>query len=360
MTESLTLPLIAFLATVVAIALLRPLARRTGLTDKHDSRKTHKGEIPLIGGLAIFIGIVVSLLLGRALGLTTALPDTLLAWGAACLLLLLVGVRDDLHGTSPAVRLGAQTAAALIMIFAGGNSLTDLGYLRPDGLLLSLGWASVPLTVFATAGIINAINMCDGLDGLSGNLSLVILLALGIADSFWGDAHQLPLINLLSGAIAGFLLFNQRLLAMRRATVFLGDAGSMMLGLCIAWGTIEIAQEPGRTLPPVASLWFVAIPVFDTIRLMIHRIMSRRSPFSADRRHLHHLLITRGLTVNGTIATICFTTVVGACIGMLCRVYQLNEFWFAVAFVLTGIGYYLIIESAWRRHERGAKRMAPS
>ena len=150
---------------------------------------------------------------------------------------------------------------------------------------------AIPFTVFVTVGVINSINMSDGLDGLCGNLTMVSLLGLGTAAALWSNSGDFRLINMLSAAVAGFLLFNQRTIWRTRALVFLGDAGSMLLGFVLAWFTIEICQAPIAAISPAAALWFVAVPVMDTVGVMLRRLLAGLSPFHADSQHLHHLLI---------------------------------------------------------------------
>lgn len=341
-------PLSAFLITAVAIALLRPVARRVGLTDKPDKRKKHSGEIPLVGGLAVFIGAAVALYASQAIGQPIASANGLLAWSGACLLLIVVGVVDDMRGLSPGIRFVAEIAAVLIMVYGGGTVLMDLGRLTPDESILSLSWLAVPFTVFAAVGVINAFNMCDGLDGLSGNLALVTLLAFGIADGMWGNAKLLGVTNVISAAVAGFLLFNQRLLWQHKAQVFLGDAGSMMLGLTLVWGVIDMSQGPDRALSPAAALWFLMIPIYDTVRLLIRRSLRGGSPFAADNYHLHHLLIRAGFSVSEAIAIICIAAAAGAGIGLVCEGLRLPEFTIALAYTLLAIIYYIMVERAWR------------
>lgn len=359
MSTALWAPLAAFLITALAIGLLRPLAMRIGLTDKPGQRKQHQGEVPLVGGLACFIGASVALFVGVLLGFPAASNEVLLAWFAASFLLVAVGACDDLTGLSPMVRFAAEIAAVLIMIYGGNVVLNNLGWITPGERLVSLGALAMPFTVFAAVGIINAFNMCDGLDGLSGNLALVTLLALGIADGIWGAGSHVALINVISGAIAGFLLFNQRMHWRSKAMVFLGDAGSMMLGLMLAWSAIEMSQGAERALSPAATLWFLMIPVYDTVRVMLRRMVRGRSPFAADNFHLHHLLIRCGLSVSEAIAVICTLAALGAGIGLLTHGLGSNEFAIAAAFTAGGLLYYAVIENAWHSGRFLGKALAP-
>jgi UDP-GlcNAc:undecaprenyl-phosphate GlcNAc-1-phosphate transferase len=348
MLESIIAPAIAFIATALIITLLIPLAQRIGLTDKPAERKQHAGEIPLIGGVSIYLGASIAIVTGIGTAIIDAPLSAFYPWFTAALLIVAVGSIDDYYELSPAIRFGAQIGAALIMVYWGGAVLDDLGWIKYGGYLMKLHWAAAPFTVFAAVGIINAINMFDGLDGLSGNLTLVTLLAFGIAESLAGNIGSLPAINIVSAAIAGFLLFNQRLLWRSKAKVFLGDAGSMMLGLFLVWGAVDISQGEGRTLTPAATLWFLAIPIFDTVRVMTRRILRGRSPFAADACHLHHLFVRSGWNVSETLAIICILAALGSAVGLIGHGFDISEFSLAVAFTAVGVLYYVAIERAWR------------
>lgn len=350
MLQTLISPAIAFVITALFITLLKPVAEAIGLTDKPAERKLHAGEIPLIGGISIYLGASIAVVAGVYSGLIAGPLENFFPWFAAALLIVLIGVVDDKYDIAPFVRFGAQIGAALIIVYWGGTILTDLGWITPGGRLIELSWMAAPFTVFAVVGVINAINMSDGLDGLSGNLTLVTLLGFGVAESLSGNTGNLPMINIMSASIAGFLVFNQRMHWRSKATVFLGDAGSMMLGLFLAWGAVDISQgDVDRSLTPATTLWFLAIPVFDTIRVMVRRIRRGRSPFAADACHLHHLFVRSGWNVSETIAVICTMAALSAAVGLIGHGFKVPEFDMAVAYVVVGTVYYFTIESAWRR-----------
>lgn len=340
-------PFVALLATVLLIGLLRPLAVRVGLVDVPNERKSHGTPTPLVGGLAIFSGLVIGFFLCRD---GPAIPSDaeIYSFFGAGLLLVTVGVIDDFLELSPLVKFIAQIFAALLMIFGAGVVLTDLGALTPDGSLLQLGVLAVPFTVFATLGIINALNMCDGLDGLSGSLTLTSLSGLILAAYLWGSAVDLALLPSLGMAIIGFLLFNRRLLGRQRAYVFMGDAGSMFLGLALTWYAISLSQGEERALPPSAALWFLMVPIFDAVSMMLRRILRGRSPFAADREHLHHVFLLAGYTVNETVAIMVGVASLGVFVGLASIHYVVPDFIVAGGFLLAGIGYFWLINHAWK------------
>ncbi|MBL8201894.1 MAG: undecaprenyl/decaprenyl-phosphate alpha-N-acetylglucosaminyl 1-phosphate transferase [Chromatiales bacterium] len=340
-------PLVALIATIVLIVVLRPLAVRVGLVDIPNERKSHRAPTPLVGGLAIFAGLVLGFFLCRD-GPIPLSDREIYSFLGAGLLLVVVGVIDDFVELSPAVRIVAQVMAALLMIFGAGVVLKDLGSMTPEGYVLQLGVLAVPFTVFATLGVINALNMCDGLDGLSGSLTLTSLSGLILAAYTWGIPADTALLPILGTAIAGFLLFNLRLLGRERASVFMGDAGSMFLGLALTWYAISLSQGETRALPPAAALWFLMIPIFDAVSMMLRRIMKGRSPFAADREHLHHIFLLAGYSVNDTVLVMTGVASCGVFIGLATIYFQIPELVVSIAFLLTGIGYFWMISHAWK------------
>jgi UDP-GlcNAc:undecaprenyl-phosphate GlcNAc-1-phosphate transferase len=339
--------LAALTSTTLLIILLRPLAVVTGLVDIPNERKSHQIPTPLVGGLAIFAGLVLALLLTMAGGLVLPLRETLSFFGGG-LLLVTVGVVDDFFDLSPLARFVAQILAALLMIFGAGIVLNDLGGMTLSGQLLTMGVFAVPFTVFATLGVINALNMCDGLDGLSGSLSLVSLAGLFLATYLWGDVSHVIVLPLLGSAVVGFLLFNLRLPGRERASIFMGDAGSMFLGFALTWYAVSLSQGESRVISPAAALWFLMLPIFDTVTMMLRRILRGRSPFSPDREHLHHVFLLAGYTVNETVGLMAAIAGFGVLIGLASVHWHLPELLVAGAFLLVGLGYFWMIMHAWR------------
>jgi len=340
-------PVIAFVATIALIVLLRPLAVRVGLVDIPNERKSHRAPTPLVGGLAIFAGLALGFFLCDG-GLLPISQREVYSFFGAGLLLVGVGVVDDFLDLSPAVRLVAQVLAALLMIFGAGVVLKDLGSMTPGGEVLQLQVLAVPFTVFATLGIINALNMCDGLDGLSGSLAITSLSGLILAAYTWGVPADTVLLPILGTGIVAFLLFNLRLLGRERASVFLGDAGSMFLGFALTWYAIALSQGEHRALPPAAALWFLMIPIFDAVSMMLRRILKGRSPFAADREHLHHIFLLAGYSVNETVLVMTGVASCGVFIGLVSIYFRVPELVVAGAFLLTGVGYFWLISHAWR------------
>ena len=340
-------PLISLLATILLIVLLRPVAVKVGLVDVPNERKSHQTPTPLVGGIAVFGGLVIGFFLCRD-GPVLLSPREVYSFFGAGLLLVGVGLVDDVLELSPAFRFMVQVAAALLMIFGAGVVLNDVGSMTVSGAVVELGFLAVPFSVFATLGIINALNMCDGLDGLSGSLALTSLSGLLVAAYAWGSPADYGLLLTLGTAIAGFLVFNRRLPGRQRASIFMGDAGSMFLGFALAWYAISLSQGETRTLPPSAALWFLMVPIFDAVAMMLRRILKRRSPFAADREHLHHIFLLAGYSVNQTVAIMTGLATIGVFVGLASVYFQVPELLVSGAFLLAGIGYFWMIAHAWK------------
>ncbi|MSQ55552.1 MAG: undecaprenyl/decaprenyl-phosphate alpha-N-acetylglucosaminyl 1-phosphate transferase [Betaproteobacteria bacterium] len=281
---------VAMLLSAVLARSLTVLATRIGLVDLPGGRKQHEGVIPVTGGIAMYIGFAVAVLAGDA-GATPAL-----ALVVALGVLVFCGLADDLHDLSPKAKFLLQIAAALLMTSWAGVQVGQLGDLMGFGVVQLHGWA-IPFTVVCALGTINAMNMLDGLDGSAGGTALVATLWLACAAWLQRLAPQAVLLLFLAGAIAGFLAWNLRMPWRRHAVVFMGDAGSMMLGFALCWFTIDLSQGAKRSMPPIACVWVLAVPLIDMARVMFVRVLRRSGLFGADREHLHHFLLARGYSV---------------------------------------------------------------
>lgn len=286
---------LASLAVSVVFSLLfTPLARRLGLVDKPGGRKTHTGNIPLLGGVVIFTTFCA----------VSAYLSTLnVALISAMGLLLALGLYDDRYDLPAIYKLLGQIGAAFIVVVVGDVHLVSLGSL-PGGRELLLGIWGYPLTLIAIVGLINALNMSDGIDGLAAGLTLLALAHLVMAMRLIGQPLSEPVLLelvLFGSAVLGFLLLNMGLVKKRK--VFLGDTGSMILGLFLAYHLILASQrEPiVDTLPTSLVPWMVALPVIDTLTLIYRRMRQGLSPMAPDRLHLHHLLMDTGLSARVTL-----------------------------------------------------------
>lgn len=296
----------AFVLALLAVPLACRMALKVRFIDRPGGRKDHEGAVPPVGGLVIFLIFTLLIWLsGAALSLSG-----FYAFWLALVLLVATGALDDRLSISPRIKFAAQFAAAILAVTAGQASLPHLGNLFGFGPL-GLSWGAVPFAVIAAVLLINAMNLIDGLDGLAGGLGFVALFWLAVCAVLAGlDAYIMPLA-ILMGALAGFLFFNMRHPLRRRAIIFLGDAGSLMLGLMLAWFSLRIAGEADTRIEPIAIAWILALPIMDTCGQFARRVSEGRHPFSADRHHFHHHFIDSGVPVGRAsfiILVLAFTT----------------------------------------------------
>lgn len=278
----------AALLTVMIQLLLRPLARQLDFLDHPLGRKDHAHPTPVTGGLAMMLG---ALLVTQVVIDSVSRPLYGFMLGSA--VLIMVGLLDDKFDLRWWVRILAQLLAAWLMVSVGGVQVEHLGAAFGFGDT-TLGRLSIPFTMFATVGLINAINMIDGADGLAGSLVLAALVML-VAAAVYAGNHSIALgTAILCGAVAGFLARNLRLPWRPHAKLFMGNAGSAFLGYVIAWVSFRLTQDTTHDVSPVLALWLIPIPVMDTLVLMLRRIRQRKSPFIADRNHIHHLMLEAG------------------------------------------------------------------
>lgn len=328
--------ILAFLITAGVMCLLRPVAHWLDLLDHPQGRKDHAAPTPVTGGIAIFLGCVVAFFLFQ-----DSSSDGLRAFSAAALLLVVVGLWDDMRDVRWYWRILAQVVAALIIIYWGGVRVEQIGPVF--GLSkFSLGWLSVPFTVFATVGIINAMNMIDGADGQAGLLGLAALVMLMAASIYAGNMQLAERVSVLAGGLAGFLIWNLRLPWRQRASAFLGNAGSALLGLVIAWVSFRLTQNPGHPVNPVLALWLLPIPVMDCLVVSVRRMRQGRSPFFADRSHIHHILQDAGFgPTRAALHLTWFSLLCGLLVGQAMRMGVSNPLLLAL-FVLLCVGWYAL------------------
>ncbi len=287
----LTACLIGVGVTCLLLWVLRPLATRIGLVDRSGELKFQQESVVLIGGIAMFAGFAFSVLT-----LDISFP-AFRSFLAAAALLVVVGVFDDLWELPSRGKFAVQGTAALIMALGGGILVEDLGSITGDGVVALGGWA-IPFTVFATVGVINALNMSDGVDGLAGGVSFIAFALLAYVAMASGRVADASVLILLVCIVGAFLSFNLRFSWRRRPLVFMGDAGSMFLGLALAWFAISLSQGDDRAMTPVTALWILALPLIDAVSVLCRRILTGRSPFVRNHDHLHHVLLMAGLSVN--------------------------------------------------------------
>jgi UDP-GlcNAc:undecaprenyl-phosphate GlcNAc-1-phosphate transferase len=259
---------------------------RQGLTDQPNGRKQHLHPVPLTGGIAIFLTILCGILV---VGIE-AYNYPLLA--IACLVFI-VGVFDDIRHLSATLRLLIQFGCGLLLATYGGIAIYDVGNLLANGAIPLLA-LSAPLTALSVAGLCNAYNMIDGIDGLAAStiaLPLLVLYVFALR-----AAHPMAeMLLLMLVPLAVFLLFNLGPNSRLLPKIFLGDGGSVTLGFLVAASLVFFSQGENALIKPVTALWLVAVPLMDMLATMLRRARAGRGLMTADRSHLHHALLDLGL-----------------------------------------------------------------
>ena len=336
---------LVFVASVLLVPVLKPLAFRLQLVDAPGERKQHLHPTALTGGVAMFMAFALAMPWLYA----TQVPVLVLV--PCALLLVAVGVIDDRFELPTRIRFLAQIAAGVLMCVAADVRLADMGWLRFDGGLADLGIWTVPISVFCVVGVINAINMLDGLDGLAGGMALIAGGALGYSAMTAGRADDALVLGVFCAAVAGFWCWNVRYPGRQRASVFMGDAGSLFIGLVLAWYVIDLSQGDARAIAPVQALWFMMVPLFDTVRLLIWRPARGCSPFGADRDHLHHVLRGYGLSHAGTAWSMLGVAAVSTLFALSAPALGISELALFYVFMTLFTAYALIASWLWLRRQ---------
>ncbi|MCK5831502.1 MAG: hypothetical protein KAH20_14500 [Methylococcales bacterium] len=327
----------SFFLTVLLLLVLSPISKIIGHTDQPTARKKHEGEIPLIGGISIYLCLLI---------LFNWLPEKNYAYLVSATLLVICGTVDDFKPLSYKIRLIVEVMAALIVIIWGDIEINSLGNILGFGEV-SLGYFSSVFTVFAIIGGINAFNMIDGIDGLAGSVSLLVFFLIFIIGINTPEIVSLCLLFL--PAICAFLLFNMRILGRKKASIFLGDSGSMLFGFTISCLVILASQGENKIISPSVVLWIIAIPLLDSISIMLRRIRKGNSPFAPDREHFHHILPLAGYSINQTISIILALTFCLGCFGILGeKLLYLPEWSMFFLFLSLFYLYYWGMSHAWK------------
>ena len=275
--------LIAFTTTPLA----RVLAYKFGAIDvPKDNRRMHKVPIPRMGGLAIFLAFTVTTLL-----FCEYTPQMIALWLGG-LLLTVLGILDDIFRLNFLVKFAAQIAVAFIAVWQG----VTIEFINFFGNYVTLGWLEIPVTILWIVGLTNAINLIDGLDGLSCGVSAICSLSLLLVTMTMSDNASALLTAILAGSCLGFLPFN-----MNPAKIFMGDAGALFLGYTLALLSIGGVFKLHTVLSFMIPLSIFGLPLFDTAFAFLRRILTGRNPFKGDRGHIHHRLIDMGFNQKQTV-----------------------------------------------------------
>jgi UDP-GlcNAc:undecaprenyl-phosphate GlcNAc-1-phosphate transferase len=344
--------LVFLLAMSVTMALIPPLMRvaaRWNFLDAPGQRKVHTAPVPRVGGIAMAAGTLA------ALALAGNFAQPMPAYLAGVIVLLVFGVWDDRKTLAAGPKALGQVIAVLIVMTWGDVSVNTLTLTErhavPD-------WIGLPLTFFFLLGVTNAINLADGLDGLAGGTTLLSLSALALLAMTSANPFVGVVAVVIVGAILGFLRFNTH-----PARVFMGDGGSQILGFSAAVLSVVLTQDPASPLSSALPLLLLGIPIVDTVMVMTQRLLEHRSPFQADRNHIHHRLLALGLDHHEAVVTI---------YGLQCVLFVVAWFFryesdlvIGVTFVAFALAVVAFLQLAgasgwrWRRVAPGATTFSP-
>ena len=330
----ITPSLVAFISTFGFIAICYKFAVSINLVDRPDNRKNHQGEVPVIGGIAIVFGFSLACLLSSR-GLSEWRPLFF------CMIpLVVVGVMDDHGDVSVSKRVGMQIISCLVMIYYGNVRINNFGDLAGFGHPITFGGLESMITVFCVVGVINALNLIDGIDGLCASLCLVTFGGIFALAKLTGSSVSVSLLLYFSAALFAFLIVNLGLTQRILKKVFLGDAGTTIIGFFLCWHLIRMSNGANPVFRPITAVWLLALPIMDTIAVMIRRIRLNKSPFLPGRDHIHHQLMNIGLSSRKTLVILVALSISMVGVGVLCEVKEVPDpFMFYGILILFGLYY---------------------
>ena len=295
--------LLAFLGTLWIHPKVLKIAILKNIVDNPDARKLQRNPVPVMGGIAVFFGITIGLCCSQAI-FNSASTFMLIS---AMLIMLYTGTMDDIISLSPGIRFLIEILVIVWLMYTSNSSINCFWGLW--GISTIPAWISYPLTIFAAVGIINAINLIDGVNGLSSGFCFMSSVLFAIFFQITGNQTMTTLAMSAAGAIVPFFLHN---VFGQNTKMFIGDGGTLVIGTMMAMfvmnilGTnsgCSILAAKGVGLIPF-TLAVLSIPVFDTLRVMSTRILNKKSPFHPDKTHLHHMFIDLGFSHIGTTISI--------------------------------------------------------
>ncbi len=353
--------IVPFLMALFFTALVHPLIVRMAVSrnmfDNPDRRKLQTRPVPVMGGLAVFFGIVVGA------GATSVFFNSyaLFTCVITMTVMMYVGMLDDMVGLSPVLRLFVELCLVAFVVYMDKTSINDFHGLLGIGKLPV--WASLPLCSVACLGIINSINLIDGVDGLSSGICIFACLCFGVAFCSSYDGTMAVMASLAAGALVPFFFHN---VFGQKSKMFVGDSGTLMLGMLMSIfcmrmidNTSLVAYNHPRMGVVAFTLSVLSVPVFDALRVMFGRILKGESPFHADRSHLHHLFIELGFSHVGTTVAVVSLNALNVVCWLVCYLFGGDAtVQFAVVFVvglLNTNGVYYAVRKM--NHHRWPHRM---
>ena len=328
--------LVAFLASLAFMAICYNFAVSINLVDNPNKRKNHKGSIPLIGGIAVIFGFSLACLLYTK-GLSQWRPLFF------CIIpLIVVGVLDDHGDISITKRVWMQLISCCVMIYYGGIKIIDLGDILGFGYSIQLkGYESIIITIVCVIGVINALNLIDGIDGLCASICLVTIVSIMILSKAINSTVSVSLLFYFSSALCAFLLVNLGIFKKYLKKIFLGDAGTTIIGFFLCWNLIYMSNGDVVVFRPITAVWLIGLPIMDTITVIITRLKRKRSPFTAGRDHIHHLLLNYGFSSIKSLLILVTFAILLAVVGILGEIYKVREHFLFYGILIIYLLYYL-------------------
>ena len=360
--------MVAFLAVRWVYFKILKIAKNNSLVDVPDSRKLQKRPVPILGGIAVFFGLIAGVISGMAIDwiMTGILSLSLTPVICAMMVMIYTGAVDDVIGLTPKTRFMVEIVTILALIFAGGACIDSFHGLW--GIQEFSWWIAVPLTIFAGVGIINAINMIDGVNGLCSGLCMLSCLFFGIAFVRVRNISNAVLAFSTIAALIPFFLHN---VFGKKSRMFLGDAGTMMIGMLMVWFTICVLRGDSsikmlavhKNFSMIAMvLAILSVPVFDTVRVMSQRVWHGKSPFHPDKTHLHHVFIRAGVSHSITTLSELFINLLIVGIWALSAKFHVGTDMQLYIVIFSSIilvwGLYFFLSSHEKRHTEFMHRLA--
>jgi UDP-GlcNAc:undecaprenyl-phosphate GlcNAc-1-phosphate transferase len=341
----------AFFVATVLLVIMTPFAHQLGLVDEPNGRKTHSGMVPLTGGVAIYGAVIIASLITDVWFKNGSLFFT------AATLIVLLGMLDDKFDLSAKGRLLCQFGVAAIMALAAQNYITSLGDITGFGDLY-FGLSGYFFTIICVVGVINAFNMIDGIDGLAGGMSLIVLLAVVFLLLLSNNSQAIMAPMMVIAAIVPFMAFNLSWRCFKGNKIFLGDSGSMFVGLTIVWLLVDFTQGAQAALRPVAAIWIIGLPLMDMAAIMFRRAKKGQSMLKPDKHHLHNIFMRAGFSSRRSLVAILLMGCGYALIGITGELYNIPEYVMFWGFLVSLIVYILVLQNIWtilrfvRTHQR--------
>lgn len=332
--------LIAFVSAAALLVLMTPFAHQLGLVDHATARKQHVGNIPLTGGVAIYGGVLIASILTDVWFKNSSWFLT------ASFLIVLLGMMDDKFDLSAKGRLLCQFIVAAIMAWAAQNYITSLGNIFGTGDV-NLGIVGYGFTLVCVVGVINAFNMIDGIDGLAGGICLVILLCVVMLLTLANNTNAIMAPMMIVATLIPFLAFNLSIKGFKGNKIYMGDSGSMFVGLAVVWLMVDFTQGAEPALRPITAVWILGLPLLDMAAIMYRRAKKGQSVLRPDRQHLHFICMRAGLSSRQSLILLLFIGFTFALIGIVGEIYNVPEyvmFWSFI--VLIGV-YSLVLQRIW-------------